>query len=484
MIRELKRVSLVVATMFIALFISASLIQAVDSEALAEDPRNVRSLYEGYKTLRGPILVDGKPIASSAEADDAYKYLRVYEDPMYSSVTGYFSVYRGATGVEAALNSYLSGQSSSQFFEKFNAVLSGNPVSGAAVELTIDPVMQQAAWDALGDLQGSVVVLDPVTGNILAMVSKSSFDANELAGHDNQVVADNYARLEADPTNPLINKAISGDLYHPGSVFKLVVAAAALESGLYTNDSTLQNPVSIQLPGSTSEVFNSTQRACGSGGPTVSLIKALSLSCNIPFVEIGLGLGQDRLRAQAELFGFGKELRIPMMVTPSFFPPVLDEAQLALSSFGQYDVRVTPLQMAMISSAIANGGVLMKPNLIESVISPNLSVIDAPKPQVFSQPITAATAESIKLMMIDSVLNGVASNAEITDMEVAGKTGTAENGEGIRPTLWFTGFAPATNPRFVIAVVIEDGGGRDSGYGGNATAAPVAREFFRVVLGK
>jgi peptidoglycan glycosyltransferase len=483
MIKELKRVSLVVATMFISLFISASLIQAVDSETLAEDPRNVRSLYEAYKTLRGPILVDGKPIASSVESNNAYKYLRVYEDPMYSAVTGYFSVFRGATGVEAALNSYLSGQSSSQFFEKFNAVLSGNPVSGAAVELTIDPVMQQAAWDALGDLQGSVVVIDPVTGNILAMVSKSGFDANELAGHENQVVADNYARLEADPNNPLINKAISGDMYHPGSVFKLVVAAAALESGLYTNDSTFQNPVSIQLPGSTSEVFNSTQRACG-GGDTVSLIRAMSLSCNIPFVELGLDLGQDRLRAQAELFGFGKELRIPMMVTPSFFPPVLDDAQLALSSFGQYDVRVTPLQMAMISASIANGGILMKPNLIESVISPNLSVIDAPKPQVFSQPMTAATAESIKLMMIDSVNNGVASNAKIADVELAGKTGTAENGEGVRPTLWFTGFAPGDNPRFAIAVVIEDGGGRDSGSGGNATAAPVAREFFRVVLGK
>ena len=483
MIKELKRVSLVVATMFIALFISASLIQAVDSETLADDPRNVRSLYEGYKTLRGPILVDGKPIASSVESNDAYKYLRVYEDQMYSTVTGYFSVFRGATGVEAALNSYLSGQSSSQFFEKFNAVLSGNPVSGAAVELTIDPVMQQAAWDALGDLQGSVVVIDPVTGNILAMVSKSGFDANELAGHENQLVADNYARLEAEPTNPLINKAISGDLYHPGSVFKLVVAAAALESGLYTNDSTFQNPVSVQLPGSTSEVFNSTQRACG-GGDTVSLIRAMSLSCNIPFVELGLDLGQDRLRAQAELFGFGKELRIPMMVTPSFFPPVLDDAQLALSSFGQYDVRVTPLQMAMISASIANGGVLMKPNLIESVISPNLSVIDAPKPQVFSQPMTAATAESIKLMMIDSVNNGVASNAKIADREIAGKTGTAENGEGVRPTLWFTGFAPGDNPRFAIAVVIEDGGGRDTGSGGNATAAPVAREFFRVVLGK
>jgi peptidoglycan glycosyltransferase len=280
MTKELRRVSLVVAAMFLSLFISASSIQALDGEALADDPRNVRNLYESYKTLRGPILVDGKAIATSVESDNAYRYLRVYEDDMYSAVTGYYSVFRGATGVEAALNSYLSGQSSSQFFEKFNAVLSGNPVSGAAVELTIDPVMQQAAWDALGDLQGSVVVLDPVTGNILAMVSKSSFDANEISGHDNQTVTDNYTRLEQDPNQPLINKTISGDLYHPGSVFKLVVAAAALESGLYTNDSTFQNPVSVQLPGSTSEVFNSTNRSCGGTAPTVSLIDAMSLSCN------------------------------------------------------------------------------------------------------------------------------------------------------------------------------------------------------------
>lgn len=483
MTKELRRVSLVVAAMFLSLFISASAIQALENETLAEDPRNVRNLYESYKTLRGPILVDGKAIATSVESDNAYRYLRVYEDPMYSAITGYFSVFRGATGVEAALNSYLSGQSSSQFFEKFNAVLSGNPVSGAAVELTIDPLMQQAAWDALGNLQGSVVALDPVTGNILAMVSKSSFDANEIAGHDNQSVADNYARLEQDPTKPLINKTISGDLYHPGSVFKLVVAAAALESGLYTNDSTFQNPVSVQLPGSTAEVFNSTERPCGSGAPTVSLIDAMSLSCNIPFVELGLALGQDRLRAQAELFGFGKELRVPMVVTPSTFPPALDDAQLALSSFGQYDVRATPLQMALVSAAIANGGVVMKPNLIESVISPNLSVIDAPKPGVLSQPITASTAENIKLMMIESVKNGVASNAELEGIEVAGKTGTAENGEGIRPTLWFTGFAPSVNPRVVLAVVIEDGGGRD-GASSNAVAAPVARDFFRAVFGQ
>jgi len=481
MIKELKRVSLVVAAMFISLFVAATLLQSVNTEALANDPRNVRNIYESYKTQRGPILVDGKAIASSTPSDNAYRYLRVYQDEIYSSVTGYFSVFRGATGMESAANSYLSGQSSSQFFEQVNAVLSGNPVTGAAVELTLDPKLQQAAWDALGNYKGALIAIDPVTGNILAMVSKPGFDANLIAGHSSKKVTANYEELEADETNPLINKTIGGDLYHPGSVFKLVVAAAALESGEYTNQSTFDNPVSVQLPNSTSEVFNSSRAACGSGSE-VSLIYAMRFSCNVPFVELGLALGQDRLRAQAELFGFGKEIRVPMIATPSIFPEEMDEAQLGLSSFGQYDVRVSPLQMALISASIANGGLMMQPNLIESVISPNLSVILAPQPEVLAQPITAATAASLKKMMVQSVTRGVASNASVSGFKVAGKTGTAENGDDERVTLWFTGFAPATNPRVAIALVIEDGGGRDSGASGNATAAPVARSFFQAVL--
>jgi peptidoglycan glycosyltransferase len=479
--KELRRVSLVVAAMFISLFIAGTLLQAVNTEAVANDPRNVRSIYESYKTQRGPILVDGKPIAKSVPADNAYRYLRSYDNEIYSAVTGYFSVFRGATGMELAANSYLSGQSSSQFFEQVNAVLSGNPVTGAAVELTLDPNLQQAAWDALGDYRGALIAIDPATGNILAMVSKPGYNANKIAGHDSEKVRDNYVELESDPANPLINKTISGDLYHPGSVFKLVVAAAALESGEYTNSSSFENPVSVRLPNSTSEVFNSSRRACGAGSE-VTLIYAMRYSCNVPFVELGLALGQERLRAQAELFGFGKEVRVPMLATPSVFPEEMDEAQLGLSSFGQFDVRVSPLQMALVSSAIANGGLLMQPNLIESVISPNLSVIASPQPEVFSQPITAATAEALKKMMVQGVSKGVASNASVSGFKVAGKTGTAENGEGERVTLWFTGFAPATNPKVAIALVIEDGGGRDSGASGNGTAAPVARSFFQAVL--
>jgi peptidoglycan glycosyltransferase len=208
----------------------------------------------------------------------------------------------------------------------------------------------------------------------------------------------------------------------------------------------------------------------------------MRFSCNVPFVQLGLAMGQDRLRAQAELFGFGKQIRVPMLATPSIFPEEMDEAQLGLASFGQYDVRVSPLQMALISASIANGGLMMQPNLIESIISSNLSVILAPKPEVLAQPISAATAEALRNMMIESVTKGVASNASVKGFEVAGKTGTAENGVGQRVTLWFTGFAPATNPRVAIALVIEDGGGRDSGASGNATAAPVARAFFQAVL--
>lgn len=483
MIRELKRVSLVVATMFLSLFIAGTLLQGLDTQALDDDPRNVRSIYESYKTQRGPILVDGKAIAESIPSDNAYRYLRVYENEIYSAVTGYFSVFRGATGIESAANSYLSGQSSSQFFEQVNAVLSGNPVTGAAVELTLDPLMQQAAWDALGDYKGALIAIDPTTGNILAMVSKPGFDANKLSVHSSRKASENYQELEVDPANPLINKTIGGDLYHPGSVFKLVVAAAALESGEYNNQSKFANPVSIQLPNSTSEVFNSSRRACGSGSE-VTLIYAMRFSCNVPFVELGLELGQERLRAQAELFGFGQEIRVPMPATPSVFPAEMDDAQLGLASFGQYDVRVSPLQMALVSSAIANGGLMMQPNLIESIISPNLSVIQAPTPEVLSQPITAATAEALKKQMVQSVRRGVASNASVSGFQVAGKTGTAENGEGERVTLWFTGFAPATNPTVAIALVIEDGGGRDSGASGNGTAAPVARSFFQAVLGR
>ena len=469
--------------MFVSLLVSSSTIQVLAADELARDQRNVRSVYDAYKTQRGAILVDGTPIAYSEASDNNFRFLRIYENPMYSAITGFFSFYQGATGLESSMNSFLTGKNSSQFFEQVNALLSGNPVTGASVELTIDPVVQKAAWDALGKLKGAVVALDPKTGNILALVSKPGFDANRLAVHDGITSGNNYAELLADTSSPLVNKAISGTLYAPGSVFKILVAAAAIESGKYTAESTLPNPVKYKLPGTNTFIQNSGEGKCG-GKPTVSIADALRFSCNIPFAQLGVELGQEAIRDQAEKFGFGKTVEIPLRSTASVYPENMDDAQTAMSSFGQFDVRVTPLQIAMMSAAIANNGKIMKPNLIENVVSANLSSLFAPSPQEYASPISESTAAAVRNMMIDAVARGVSSNASIKGITVAGKTGTAQNGKGEPYTLWFTGFAPAENPQVVVAVVIEDGGGQGQGGRGNTLAAPIAKKVIQAVLRK
>lgn len=481
--RELGRITGLVFLLFFALFAASSGIQVLSADALAADQRNVRGIYESYKTQRGAILVDGRAVAYSLKSGDEYRYLRQYQSGIYSHVTGYYSLFQGATGIEAAMNDYLSGQNSSQFFEQINSVLSGNPVTGAAVELTIDPDVQKAAWQAMGKMRGAVVAIEPSSGRILALVSKPGFDADLLADHDQGAASANYERLLGAKNRPLINRALAGDLYVPGSVFKLVVAAAALESKEYEVSSEIKNPKRFKLPGTETFVQNSGEGACG-GQKTVSLETALALSCNVPFAQLGIALGQDRIRAQANLFGFGKVVEVPMTATASSYPEGLDEAQTGLTGFGQYDVRVTPLQMAMVSSAIANSGILMQPYLVENVISQNLSVLEQSSPKVFAQPISEDTARNLKQMMLAAVNLGVSSNAQISGVAVAGKTGTAENGEGEPYTLWFTGFAPADNPRVAVAVVIEDGGGMGQNGFGNLLAAPVARAVIQAVLNK
>jgi peptidoglycan glycosyltransferase len=204
----------------------------------------------------------------------------------------------------------------------------------------------------------------------------------------------------------------------------------------------------------------------------------------VPFAQLGIALGQDRIRAQAELFGFGKNLEFPMTSTASVYPKGMDEAQTGLSAFGQFDVRVTPLQMAMVSAAVANKGVLLKPNLIENVVTSNLSILNQPTPEVFSQPMSEATAAIVRQMMVGAVERGVSGNAQISGIEVAGKTGTAQNGKGEPYTLWFTGFAPANNPKVAVAVVVADGGGLGQSGRGNSLAAPIARKVMEAVLRK
>jgi peptidoglycan glycosyltransferase len=479
--KQVRRVGLILTMMFIALFATATSIQVLRSGELYSDARNVRASYETYKTLRGTIIVGGVPIVTSVPVNDEYRFLREYDNVIYNSVTGYFSIFAGSSGIERAMNSYISGQSSAQFFEQINALLDGTPVTGAAVELTLDPDAQRAAWDALGSRKGAVIAMEPATGRILAMVSKPTFDANLLASHQSSEVNENYEKFINSADKPLINRAIAGDLYFPGSIFKLVVAAAALESGRYTVGSRFENLTEYVLPGTTTAIQNSGGRRCGTQS-FVTLETALALSCNIPFAMIAVNLGQDRIRAQAELMGFGQTFDIPLTVTASEYPEDLEESEVALTGFGQYDIRVTPMQMAMVTSAIANQGVLMKPQLIKSVVASNLNLLSQPEPIVFSSPISRTSAGFLTRMMVDSVEVGVATRAAIPGIAVAGKTGTAQNGPDDPYTLWFTGFAPAEAPRVVVTVVVEDGGGVGQSGTGNQIAAPIAKAVLEAIL--
>ena len=260
-----------------------------------------------------------------------------------------------------------------------------------------------------------------------------------------------------------------------------MVTAAALESGNYTAQSQFPNPASWTLPGTITEIKNSSRGTCGQG-ETVTLEVALIKSCNIPFAILATELGDDRIRAQAELMGFGQELSIPMKVTPSIYPSNLDSAQTALTGFGQFDVRVTPLQMAMVAAGIANQGVIMQPQLVKMVVASNLNVLLDPQPRVLSAPMSRTTTGFLTRMMVDSVEVGVATRAGIEGFAVAGKTGTAQNGPTDPYTLWFTGFAPAEAPKVAVAVVVEDGGGIGQNGTGNQIAAPIARAVMKAVL--
>jgi peptidoglycan glycosyltransferase len=343
--------------------------------------------------------------------------------------------------------------------------------------------VQRVAYDALGDLEGAVIAIEPSTGRILAMVTSPSFDTNLLASHNTNEVDDVYGALEADPANPLFNRAIGGDLNPPGSTFKLVVASAALASGDYTPASTLPNPASYQLPQSSSVVFNASGGACGPGD-TVTIADALRLSCNIPFAELAVALGDTAIREEAEKYGFNASFTMPLVSTESSYPRALDDPQTALTGFGQGQVTATPLQMAMVSAGIANEGVVMNPRMVDQVIGADLSVQQSFENTEFGRALDADLAAEMVSMMVANVSDGAASGATIDGVDVGGKTGTAENGSSQPYTLWFTGFAPASNPQVAVAVVVEDGGGQGQSGSGNTIAAPIAKKVMEAVLGR
>ncbi|MGP9845699.1 peptidoglycan D,D-transpeptidase FtsI family protein [Brachybacterium sp. 107] len=477
--KPLRHIWLVVGVLFVLLFTSTTYFQVVAQSRLNANGQNLRTTYNEYGRHRGPIVVDGEAIANSSASGDTYGYLRSY-DPgaMYAPVTGYYSVVYGFSGIERSLNDTLSGEADALFYHRISDILSGKQGRGASVELTLDAKAQEAAWDALDGRRGSVVALDPETGAVLAMVSSPSYDPNKLASHDTAAVQEAWSQLNDDPERPLTNRAIGGDLYPPGSAFKLVVASAALESGDYTADSVIPGPGSFTLSNSSSVMNNFSggrQEPCGPDDES-TLAEALRQSCNTSFAKLGVAVGEDQLTSTAKEFGFGQSLEIPLSVTPSSIGTDLDDAQLATTSIGQFEDRVTPLQMAMVAGTFANDGVVMEPQLVKAVRTSDLSTVAELTPKELGQPLSASNAAQMRQMMVGVVENGTGTAAAIDGVEVGGKTGTAEWGEDRAAHSWYVGYGQVDDQKIAVAVVVEEGG-----YG-SRTAAPIARDVMEAVI--
>ncbi|MCH8614059.1 peptidoglycan D,D-transpeptidase FtsI family protein [Arsenicicoccus dermatophilus] len=484
----IRKLGVVAAFLFTCLLVSTTSIMFFQAKSLAARADNRRSLLASYDRERGQILVGGTPIAKSVGTPDEMKWERTYpQGQLYAHVTGFFSFTYGAGGgVERAEDGMLSGTSDTLFYRRITDLVSGRQPAGASLELTIDPKVQKAADDALGDQRGSVVALDPRTGAILAMVSHPTYDPAQLSSHRLTEVRQAWSSFNSDPGQPMVNRAIAGNLYPPGSVFKLVTTAAALSSGRYDEQTRIPAPPQLKLPLSTVPLTNWQNGSC-TGSDTVTLQQALETSCNSAFGSVGIDLGAQALVDQAAKFGFGDELRIPMRVTPSTVPGTMDKAQSAQAAIGQYDVRVTPLQVAMVSAAIANKGIVMKPYLVSTVRGDDLSVLDKTSPVQLSKAMSAEQAGVIGHMMQGVVENGTGTNARIPGVAVGGKTGTAQQGNGKPPHAWFTAAAPLDapddKPQVAVAVVVEDGGSAGRETGGNKVAAPIARKVIEAVVG-
>ncbi len=475
--------------LFIALMANATYLQYWQADALNKDGRNRRIIQEAFSRERGPILVAGETVALSEESGDEYEFQRTYPTPFrYAPVTGWFSYY-SQTGIEQSQNDVLSGEDSRLFVTRLVDLVNGNNTKGGRVTLTLDPQAQTAAFDGLralgNDVQGAVVAIEPATGKVLANVSLPTYDPNVLASHDFGAVSENYDRLDENPAKPLLNRGIQTTL-PPGSTFKLVTAAAALESGDYDASTMVPAGATYQLPetrGETGLVDNEGRSACNP--KRIPFEVAMAWSCNTTFAQLAIEVGAEAMQKQAEAFGFNQRYLDdlgPQAV--SVYPSGTDRPQTGQTGFGQFEVRATPLQMAMVVAGIANGGTVMKPYFVDEVQSADLDILDKAEPTPLQEAVSPSTANELTKLMVATVNEGTADDARIEGIEVAGKTGTAQSGQpGKPPYAWFVSFAPADDPQVAVAVMIESVPGKDtSEIAGGALGGPIARAVMEAVI--
>lgn len=482
--KPLRRIAIFCGLLVLALLVRDNWIQYVQADGLKNNKNNRRVLIARYSQPRGNIIVDGRPITGSKETNGTdFKYKRTYKNgPMWAPVTGYASQAFGATQIESIEDGILTGDDDRLFFNRTVDMFTGKNQKGGDVITTLNAKAQEAAYKGLGKNKGAVAALDPRTGKILALASTPSYDPSKFGGSGK---SDEEAWTALQPKNdkddPMLNRALR-QTYPPGSTFKVVTAAAALENGKYTDiDGPTNSPVPWRLPLSTQNLPNEGNIPC----ENATLRQALRYSCNTVFGKLGDDLGKDKMLEEAKKFGFNEEIFMPVRSAASFYPEKMDRPGNALSSIGQFDTRATPLQMAMVASAVANDGKLMKPYMIDSLRAPNLNTVDQTSPEQMSQPLSSENAGKLQDMMETVVKEGTGTNAQIPGATVGGKTGTAQHGvaNSENPYAWFISYAKTDQGSPVaVAVVVEGSDTLRSDIAGGKLAAPIAKSVMKAVL--
>ncbi|RSS38255.1 penicillin-binding protein 2 [Streptomyces sp. WAC08241] len=479
--KTIRHTSVFVLLLVLALLGRATWVQAYEAKALADDQKNRRKTIAQYAQPLGNIVVAGSPVTGSKRTEGTdLAYRRTYPDgELYAAVTGYSSQAYGATQLEGIYADVLDG-TDDRLKNPLDAVTREQQEPGTVVT-TIDPAVQKAAYRALGNKKGAAVAVDPVSGRILALASTPSYDPSRISGTNDGAA---WKELTSDEDKPLVNRALRQPL-PPGSTFKLVVAAAALEDGLYRSvDTATESPDPYTLPHTRTVLRNENASApC----ENATIRTALRYSCNNVFGKMAADLGQDKVRATAEKFGFNDAgLDVPVRAYASVYPSAMDPAQTALSGIGQFDVTATPLQMAMVSAAIAHDGLLAAPHMVSRVEDSDGDALVSYEDGDTRRIVSSSTAEQLRSAMVTVVEEGTGTNAAVAGAEVGGKTGTAQHGENNSktPYAWFTSYAKdsSTGKQVAVAVMIEDSGAARSEVSGNGLAAPVAQKMMAAAL--
>jgi penicillin-binding protein A len=505
--RRIRRLGIGLVALFALLFVQLSVVQVFRADEIKAQPANARrQIIAEYRVERGAILsADGAVLAKSVRNEDRRAELlfrRVYLDgPLYAGLTGYYSRVFGRAELEQAANPYLSGDAPELAVSTFTDLILGKERKGGSIYTSIRSDLQEAAAQALGSQPGAVVAVEPQTGNVLALVANPTYDPNTISSGTDAEIVDAWETIVDDPAQPLVSRA-KDELFLPGSTGKLVTASAALENGVDPVRDQWPNPRVLDLPQTTNTLENFGGSLCNGGSQTVSMAEAFQESCNVTFAEIGLDLGAKEMSEQARAYGFCptdpperttcEEPTIPFVLpwangrfpVPSYFAD--RQPQLAFSAIGLDNVLTNPLHLALISAAIANDGVMMRPRLITEVRDPTGKVVREFEPEQYGQPISDATAKAMRAMMLSVTQGGTASSAFAGfPIPVAGKTGTATNGEDVPPNAWFTAFAPggqSDDARIAVAVIVLDGGSLGNEATGGQVSAPIARAVIDAYL--